>query len=228
MCRCDDKKVNWYLSRNLAKVVAENPPIIQLTFVPKGEGHEDLYYLLKKNNVCAVCGGSKELTRHHLVPHEYRRHFPDYIKKHNSYDILLLCVDCHVKYEETAVQFKKQIAEEMGIQFHNPRNLNKRLVVAKRIANTLLTHGDAIPQSKKDILLARISESLDKKNVDFAELSAIAALELELPPPTKNQAQQVVEQLPDLFTFVVRWREHFVETMSPKFLPAYWETDKSL
>jgi cation-transporting P-type ATPase D len=77
LCRCGPKKVNWYLSRGLAKVVSENPLTIQLNFSPGGAGENgDEYQLAEKSNHCVVCGRDDYNTKHHIVEYEYRQHMP--------------------------------------------------------------------------------------------------------------------------------------------------------
>lgn len=77
LCRCGRKKVDWYLSRGLAKVVSEDPLTIQLNFVPGGNGEEDdSYQLGDKFNHCVVCGRDDYNTKHHIVEYEYRQHMP--------------------------------------------------------------------------------------------------------------------------------------------------------
>lgn len=39
MFRTHNRKGIWYLDRNLAKKLSDDPLIIQLTFAPKGIGH---------------------------------------------------------------------------------------------------------------------------------------------------------------------------------------------
>ena len=39
------KRADWYLTRNLAKLVENDPPTIQLTFQPNGEGMKDDLYI---------------------------------------------------------------------------------------------------------------------------------------------------------------------------------------
>lgn len=34
------------------------------------------------------------------------------------------------------------------------------------------------------------------------------------------------EDIGDIHEFIVGWRKHFVFTMVPKFLPAYWDVEK--
>lgn len=77
LCRCGPKKVNWYLSRGLAKVVSEDPLVIQLNFEPAGKGEDgDAYQLAEKDNNCVVCGRDDYNTKHHIVEYEYRQHMP--------------------------------------------------------------------------------------------------------------------------------------------------------
>lgn len=102
LCRCDKKKIDWYLSRNLAEVLQEDPAIIRLTFQPNGRGVsagkgdpqvDNLYYVdykPGKRNQCVVCGAEENYMRFHIVPSKYRCFFPEKYKAHRSHDILLL------------------------------------------------------------------------------------------------------------------------------------------
>ena len=104
MFRCDLKKANWYLSRDLAHLFSDDPHTIQLKFQPKGLGnHNKVYGLTEMDNKCVVCGTNEFLTRHHVVPISYRRFFPVEIKSHNFHELfigggmsLFLTGDCPV------------------------------------------------------------------------------------------------------------------------------------
>ena len=75
MFHCNEDKINWYLTRNLADKIS--PTAIQLRFKPNGPGHMgDHYYMSQKENKCVVCGTESQLTRHHVIPYCYRRYFP--------------------------------------------------------------------------------------------------------------------------------------------------------
>ena len=41
-----------------------------------------------------------------------------------------------------------------------------------------------------------------------------------------ERGQQVIAQMEAVQAFMRRWREHFLKTMQPKFLPRHWEVDK--
>jgi len=65
LSNCDKKKAEWYVERNLAKVVAEDPYTVQLNFEPsnrsrsRANGEEDLddeFYVTERENKCVVCG----------------------------------------------------------------------------------------------------------------------------------------------------------------------------
>jgi exonuclease 3'-5' domain-containing protein 2 len=69
------KRFKWYLKKGLAKQIDENS--IQLNFLPKGNGNVgDDFYLNERKNRCVCCGTDDNFTKHHVVPQEYRIHFP--------------------------------------------------------------------------------------------------------------------------------------------------------
>ncbi|CAN0897001.1 Protein RRP6-like 3 [Linum grandiflorum] len=58
LCYCDRRKLEWYLRRDLAKLVDEDPPAIMLLFEPKGrpEDEDNDFYIQSKRNICVSCG----------------------------------------------------------------------------------------------------------------------------------------------------------------------------
>ncbi|XP_020095503.1 protein RRP6-like 3 isoform X2 [Ananas comosus] len=117
LCYCDRRKLEWYLQRNLAKMVEEDPPAIMLLFEPKGrpEDEDNDFYIHSKKNICVGCGEKSHYIRYRIIPSCYRMHFPEHLKSHRSHDIVLLCVDCHEAAHAAAEKYKKQIAGEFGI-----------------------------------------------------------------------------------------------------------------
>ncbi|XP_044502861.1 protein RRP6-like 3 isoform X3 [Mangifera indica] len=117
LCYCDRRKLDWYIHRNLAKLVDDDPPAIMLLFEPKGrpedEGND--FYIQSKKNICVGCGEGNHYLRYRIIPSCYRMHFPEHLKSHRSHDIVLLCVDCHEVAHAAAEKYKKQIAAEFGI-----------------------------------------------------------------------------------------------------------------
>ncbi|KAM3301612.1 protein RRP6-like 3 isoform X2 [Capsicum chacoense] len=117
LCYCDRRKLEWYVNRNLAKLIEENPPAIMLLFEPKGrpedEGND--FYIQSKRNICVGCGEGNHYLRYRIIPSCYRMHFPEHLKSHRSHDIVLLCVDCHEVAHAAAEKYKRNIAAEYGI-----------------------------------------------------------------------------------------------------------------
>ena len=66
MFRCDQKKANWYLNRDLADPINNDPLVIKLKFEPKGLGnHAKPFGLTEMVNKCVNCGSEEFLTKHH-------------------------------------------------------------------------------------------------------------------------------------------------------------------
>lgn len=89
LCTCDRSKAEWYVQKNLATVVSEDPYSIRLTFEPAGRAVGDVgkYYTIAKENRCVVCGKNESFIRKNVVPRDYRKHFPMVMKDHSSHDV---------------------------------------------------------------------------------------------------------------------------------------------
>ena len=140
MFRCLEKRAKWYLERDLATIINDNPLSIKLNFIPKGKGESIDILKTERKNKCVVCGieDLNILTRHHLVPFIYRQHFPDIRKKHSCVFVVPVCVDCHYKYEnDYAILLKKELANSYSASL-NPVQDTKRtksLGIVKSPAN---------------------------------------------------------------------------------------------
>ena len=95
LAHVDTKRMNWYLDRNLAAMM--NNKDFKLTFKSKGDNTRGKYYMLELENNCVVCGLEENLTKHHVVPSQYRKFLPLKYKSKSSFDVLCLCADCHHK-----------------------------------------------------------------------------------------------------------------------------------
>jgi hypothetical protein len=236
MFRCNKKKIQWYLKKGLADLVQDQQFLtIKLRFQPKGDGWKnDKFYLQTLINKCVVCGCDNDLTKHHVVPHTYRKHFKENYKNSNHYDVLPVCRKCHSKYEKFADEKKKDIEK----QFQAPRvDINSYRNPEYSYAYTLLKHGTKMPNTKKQEMLSYICKKINKKPEELktTELENLAALspskKLKDNPNSKSHGQYVIEQLrseEDIQQFTVGWRMHFVECMKPKHLPENWEIHKNV
>jgi hypothetical protein len=223
----DDEKALWYLTRGLVEVVSRDPPVLRFRFEPGGRGHAgDDYYLAGKVNRCVVCGVEEGLNRHHVVPSVYRRHLPAQVKDHSHHDVLLLCLACHEKYEEEANRLKAELGEEHGVPLHGlhgerDRERNK----AVKLALALVRQGERIPAARQEEM-RRLIGAWAGREVGAAEVAAIAALAFDEDGDTLEHGRHVVAQTADVQGFVRRWREHFVRTMQPRYLPEHWDVDR--
>ena len=227
LCFCNRSKAEWYLSRDYAEYVSEDT--IRLKFEPKGKGHDgDPFYLTPKKNVCVVCGSIESLTRHHIFPYCFRRYFPDRIKRHNSHDIVPLCVSCHDSYETQADRLKVELGREFGVPFAGNPVCDKLLTV-KRHASALFGYRDRIPKDRVDCLFDTLRKHYGKEEITEEEIALAARIKpVSKSTQTRVYGQAIVQKITDLQAFVVRWRKHFLATMKPIHMPEYWSVDRKL
>lgn len=175
LCYCDRRKLEWYLRRDLAKLVDEDPPAIMLLFEPKGrpEDEDNDFYIQSKKNICVGCGEGNHYLRYRVIPSCYRIHFPEHLKSHRSHDIVLLCVDCHEIAHAAAEKYKRQISVEFGIPLFVQKVIDSNQTMVKpdsagsvvnceesgvspiqlrAAAKALLLHGPEMPSSRHEEL----------------------------------------------------------------------------
>ncbi len=223
----DAEKALWYLNRGLVEVVSREPAVLRFRFTPAGRGHAgDDYYLAGKVNRCVVCGASEGLNRHHVVPSVYRRHLPASVKDHSHHDVLLLCLACHEKYEGAADRLKAELGEEVGVPLHGLRGPRDReRDRARKLAFALVRYAGQIPAARLEEMRRLIAAWVGRESLSDADLEAIAGLDHEN-GETIEHGRQVVAAASDVQAFIRRWREHFLRTMQPRFLPEHWDVDR--
>jgi len=230
ICRSGERRVQWYLSKNLATKIQDDPLTIKLTFTPAGYGDAgDEYMLASKDNKCVVCGCANDLTRHHVVPYCYRVHFPEQSKSHTSYDILPACVGCHERYEIEARLLRREILDELKIADNDQGETHWDAVKAIKAATALKRHGDKIPAAKTAELRQVIMDFFKTTELTEEDIDDAAKLEWRIVPEDYACAsKKVVESQQSIDEFAKRWREHFLKVMTPQHLPANWVADKKM
>ena len=126
LSNCDMKKAMWYIERELADKICDQPFTIKLKFEPNGRSvekklqtiYDDQFYVVDRQNICVVCGKDKDYSRFHVVPTLYRTHFPDELKSHRAHDIVLLCFTCHDK----ASRKQDVLKTDLEIKYKAPLN----------------------------------------------------------------------------------------------------------
>ena len=228
MCRIALKRARWYLKRELAQVVQDEPLVIQLKFEPNGHGCAgDPFYLTERKNLCVVCGKTEGLTRHHCVPFCFRKHFPPDYKENTSHDILLVCSTCHEDYEKVAQPIKDALLRQAGVQFGAGSEI-ETLRQARRAAFAIYHYGKSLPAEREAQLRQQVGDAYGFPVTDDVVLQACVEDEegvglngTELPDPWKV----VVERIEDLPAFIRSWRSHFVSVMRPMHLPEHWSVE---
>lgn len=233
MFRCDKKKKDWYFKRGLIEIDKTDPFIFKLLFKPKGLGHHgDPFFLQERKNQCVVCGETESLTRHHVVPHCYRRFYPQAYNRFGSYDVMMLCTYDHKSYEHHSFQFKLKIADKYDAPIHGvPKNCNDSPEPKKidpkisGYALALLKHSDKIPLERKEILKKTIKEYTDVEGISN-DLNYLIAHRRIKKIEIITHSEIVMSKIGDINLFNIEWRKHFNEIMQPEFLPEYWNIER--
>ncbi|XP_052101833.1 exonuclease 3'-5' domain-containing protein 2-like isoform X1 [Mytilus californianus] len=234
LCTCDVKKAEWYIEKGLADKVNDDPFTVQLRFEPAGRPtSKDDYYLQEKENICVVCGSKDSYVRKQVVPKEYRRYFPPSLKDHASHDILLLCMSCHVRSTQYDTTLRYQLAEECnapidmgsGTKQLSDHDLQK----VRSAARALLNPKAKIPESRKMELKKTLEDFYGI--LDFSPEILAQAAEIEYRVDNRDYIPhgklvvRSIKKSEGLYQFQKRWRQHFVNTMKPQYLPTNWSID---
>jgi hypothetical protein len=219
--------VEWYIKKDLASWV--NDTTIKLNFEPKGRGNvgDSEYYSEVRENKCVVCGTVDNLTLHHVVPYQYRKHFPEHLKSHTSFDILPVCIKHHEEYERHAEKLNKILQIQYNCTPMNnkiPTEIRKAKEVAG-IISSLINNKDMIPEKRKTTMLNEIREYFKDEDIwydDLSELFVDVNYKVESSSPSKTIVNILSGNILD---FIIRWRKHFVNTMKPKHLSEKWIAD---
>ncbi|XP_067012367.2 exonuclease 3'-5' domain-containing protein 2 [Anabrus simplex] len=235
LCTCDRKKSEWYVMKNLATVVSEEPFTIRLNFEPAGRVVDEagLFYTQVKANCCVVCGATDSYLRKNIVPHEYRKHFPKVMKDHTSHDVLLMCVDCHLRSNVHDNHFRNRLAIECNAPIGASSDIKMyEIPEVKHVrlaAKALLLSSHKIPEQRRKQLEEVILNFYEDHSEVTEELLQEAVKEdssvmnvgyrphgLRVVQYFSSQSSGGLVELEKL------WREHFLETMKPRFLPKLW------
>jgi hypothetical protein len=231
MFRCHRDRADWYLERDLAEIITEQPLVMKLKFVPAGLGNKNQpYYLAQKINRCVCCGTNEDLTKHHVVPRCYRKFFPEELKNSSSHDVLIVCVPCHMKYETHAMQRKIQLEHEYNIPITAVMDTEVlNLAKAVSAACALVSYQDKIPLARQEVLKTTIAEQGFKTDYEsLCELAGSRKKRQRKPRREFTHGKLIVEKITDLEAFILMWRKDFIDTMDPQYLPELWSLDHRL
>jgi hypothetical protein len=217
MFRCGVKKAKWYLNKNLAHSVGEN---IYLNFNPNGLGyHNKEYGLNEMENKCVVCGSLDNLTRHHVVPFMYRKHFPLSLKSHNFHDILVMCVPCHENYEKKADIYKKYLFKHYNVEnCYKPTEEEILINKKRKISMVLLYNSENIPKNRILELKSELRKISGIKRITKKRLLNFSKIAKK---SNENSIKLLISKV-DIESFIISWRKHFIENNKCNHLPKNW------
>lgn len=221
LCVCDNKKMNWYVSRKLAEIVSQEPPVFRLIFEPneKGcndeDGKDSKFYTTERLNRCVVCGSDDQYMRFHIVPVLYRQFFPEQLKSHKSHDVNLLCFNCNEKANKLYEIKKKQISEQYSVPLvvHSKTQEDFQCVdQLVRKAKTLCQKDNLLPEEGKLNLKKQIAELINrlKQSIDYSDVFAVLFA---------NKGGIALDDLnDDVFEKIAKYRPHKLSSSAKKNL----------
>jgi len=211
MCFSSKKKANWYLKNDLA--VQEADYDIRLKFMPKGYGDPE-QILVGRSNCCVVTGDTTNLTKHHVVPTQFRQHFHNSYKDKNSCDLVVLNRDTHDEYEDMANAFKTQLHNDYVDETF--LEANSAWCEARSIFNCIKNYYDKLPPARQIFMTYRLEGLVSRWGFTEDELkSKTLSGNLE-------QNKLIVSKI-GVTNVIVLWKLHFLKFSKPVFLPAWWK-----
>ncbi|XP_053694716.1 exonuclease 3'-5' domain-containing protein 2 [Sabethes cyaneus] len=241
LCTCDRKKAEWYVSKELAEIVSDQPNYtIRLKFEPKGRAVGDVgrYYQTAKENRCVVCGAKDSYIRKNVVPRDYRKHFPLVMKEHISHDVLLLCAPCHRKSSMSDDNMRLKLASQCTAPYstrENPKEIRvENMSDLRKAARALLYFSDKIPEERRKGLERKVKKlvpkgtEISKEMLEhYANVSVSIANEDYCAHGAKV-AEYFKQQPGGLSELEKMWREHFLRVMKPRYMPDLWSVEHNL
>ncbi|GAB0096872.1 Exonuclease 3'-5' domain-containing protein 2 [Sergentomyia squamirostris] len=238
LCSMDIRKADWYVTKGLADVIKEDPYTLRLKFEPSGRatGNVGDFDKTIKVNQCVVCGKKESYIRKYVIPREYRKFFPIIMKSHMSHDVLLMCTPCHQKSNRYDLIMRQKLSVECNAPRENQAEgqkflEDKQLRKVKSLA-LALKNRETLPEARIKVLETNVLQFFpDWQSLSPERLDEILEMESLTPNPDfRCHGEVVVEHYKNnsgLVNFEKMWRQHFVDTMNPQFLPEYWSLTHS-
>ncbi|XP_030373583.1 exonuclease 3'-5' domain-containing protein 2 isoform X2 [Scaptodrosophila lebanonensis] len=238
LCTIDRRKASWYLSQNLGSQIKDSPLTVRLNFEPAGRAVGDVgrYYQTPKENQCVVCGRRDAFIRKNVVPHEYRKHFPLVMKSHTSHDVLLHCPTCHQVSNISDLKVRTKLAAMCDAPIKHSEGAAKfledqELKRVRSAARALLYQRAKLPEAKVAEMERIVLDYYQAEHeVTESLLTNAANLEFKFENPDYcEHAGKVVRVYGEKYGGLIElervWREHFLHTLQPKFLPELWNVN---
>lgn len=229
MFRNKRKRIQWYLDRKLAKLIKEENGVMtaQMLVMPNGLGRHGDPYMPIMQNRCVVTGNSNNLNRHHIVPKQYRNLMPLYYKELCYHDIVAIDIDTHNRYE---IEHANLLKRELSIKYDAPlypKDFGDDYNLSK-LAFAYENHNELIPDEKKNYMLDKFKTYFNKSMIDKSDIEYLISLKPLFDEKIANHGKIVLESFNDNQGFVEMWRQHFLDTMKPGFMPEDWSVNRAI
>jgi hypothetical protein len=248
LCTVSKKKANWYIKKKLAFWTDDDKEsTIQLLFEPShrsnqssSDNMDDDKFFNKsiKANICVVCGGEQYHMRHYVVPYSCRTLLPTKYKMHMAHDVVILCPDCHLVCKKISTQRMKNLERQCRKDPNTgiPHFVDQEMYRLKSWALALLRRREQLPPAvmlKYEAYLRKHTKLTDTEELTDSMLQSLSETETEIPNPDFIPASELIVQSycqddASIEDFVKDWRQHFLDSMEPQFLPAGWDVDSSV
>ncbi|KAB7499838.1 Exonuclease 3'-5' domain-containing protein 2, partial [Armadillidium nasatum] len=230
LCRCTSKNALWYVEKGLGDLVSKEPLVIKLRFEParrySREGFDGQFYLQQRGNSCVVCGEKDFCSSKSIIPHEYRKYFPKILKYYNSHDIVLLCTRCLKRCDFHYHHLKKKLSEEC-----DRCKIDVKLSIDGKL-KSVRSAGGALKESKY-LLPPKQIQYLENKLKKYFNTDTLTEDHIT---QGVHYITHILNEECSLYSFKVfkhyekiglisletRWRQWFLDTMKPKYMPKYW------
>jgi len=229
----NQRKLNFYIKNNLIEKVSDTH--YKLTFEPKGKGYSDKdsaigkFCNIPRINQCVVTGETDltKITKHHIVPSCFRKHFP--IEKKNNFQLVVQILNKeHTRYTEIEQQFYNEIADMFGVpHWATYSKPIPDIIGGSKIAKTLFLHRDKMPQDRREALELRFVQHTGLKptltnlqeSINFDLVDSQIPKVKEKKTVDNNFGAAVAAKITDYRAFEKMWLDHFILHMQPKFMP---------
>ncbi|RXG53223.1 Werner syndrome ATP-dependent helicase-like protein [Armadillidium vulgare] len=181
----------------------------------------------EKMKFCFVCGNNEVSIRKNVIPQEYKKYFPPLPELNRDRFFVLLCNQC---YESNRIQennLRQKLAEECDApvgDIADAEEVDKSLKAAN--AAITLKENKYHLTLKRLILLEDILKDYFETNKLTDDLINQAAdMHKEILSKKYNlHSYKVCKHYEDigLIHLVSRWRQWFLDSMKPKYLPEYF------
>ena len=238
LCTIDRQKAEWYVKKDLGVEIEKEPVYkVRLNFEPAGRsvGQADQYYQTTKENRCVVCGRLEDLIRKNVVPHEYRKFFPNIMKDKTSHDVLLLCIECHKLSNMYDLSMRRLLEKKCDAPLKSDVSLEDSQVIRKLLSEQrmvrALIYEKKIPEKRREELKEMLKQAYPNQeiNENFAEelLSTKLPKSCQNVPPHGELVVSRYKEKEGLVNLEKLWRQHFLDVMKPRFMPTLWDINHS-